>query len=51
MDRIILARSVEGPRRKYYQITEEGQKVIQQRMNDYKDLYQALDLLKEEKYE
>ena len=43
--------SVEGPRRKYYQITEEGQKVIQQRMNDYKDLYQALDLLKEGKYE
>ncbi|MCD8509366.1 MAG: PadR family transcriptional regulator [Bacillus sp. (in: Bacteria)] len=43
--------SEEGPRRKYYQITQEGQEVVQQRMNDYKDLYQALEFLKEGKNE
>ncbi len=32
--------SVDGPRRKYYHITGEGQEVVQHRINDYKNLYQ-----------
>lgn len=43
--------SVDGPRRKYYRITEEGQKVIQYRMDDYKKLYHVLERLEEGNYE
>jgi len=43
--------SVEGPRRKYYKITEEGQRIVELRMNDYKELYQSLEKLKESNYE
>ncbi|MDX8047687.1 PadR family transcriptional regulator [Gracilibacillus sp. S3-1-1] len=43
--------SMEGPRRKYYKITEEGLEIVQQRMNDYKELYQALERLQEGKNE
>lgn len=37
--------SAEGPRRKYYQITDEGKQIIEQRMNSYKEFYHALALL------
>ncbi|ADU30949.1 PadR family transcriptional regulator [Evansella cellulosilytica] len=39
--------SADGPRRKYYEITEEGKVVVELRMNDYKELYKALEHLKE----
>ncbi len=42
--------SENGPRRKYYQITEEGEKIVQQRLNYHKKLYEALESLKEGKY-
>lgn len=39
--------SDDGPKRKYYQITEEGLKVAHQRMKDYTVFFQALESLKE----
>lgn len=43
--------SADGPRRKYYQITSLGQRVIKHRMKDYKNLYLALERLEEGNYE
>lgn len=39
--------SESGPKRKYYQITEEGGHIISQRMDDYRKLFNALKLLEE----
>ncbi|SDN27597.1 DNA-binding transcriptional regulator, PadR family [Fictibacillus solisalsi] len=39
--------SMEGPRRKYYQITEEGRLLLTERMAKYKEIYDALTLLGE----
>lgn len=42
--------SEEGPSRKYYKITKEGQEIVKTRMDDYKELYQGLELMKEGKF-
>lgn len=42
--------SVEGPRRKYYKITKEGQEIVKTRMCDYQELYQNLERIKEGKF-
>ncbi|WP_373869419.1 PadR family transcriptional regulator [Fictibacillus barbaricus] len=39
--------SLEGPRRKYYQITKEGSLILADRIEKYKEIYEALLLLGE----
>lgn len=34
--------SVDGPRRKYYQITAEGEQVVTERLIKYGEIYEAL---------
>lgn len=34
--------SEEGPRRKYYQITEKGEKIVRQRWDNYETIYNVL---------
>ena len=43
--------STDGPKRKYYRITKEGEKVIQFRMKDFEKLYHALKRLEDGNYE
>ena len=40
--------SIDGPKRKYYQINKEGSKVLKERMEEYKQVYDALMLLGKE---
>lgn len=37
--------SQDGPKRKYYKITEEGIKIVENRMLDYKHVYESLNSL------
>ncbi|MGE6553055.1 PadR family transcriptional regulator [Bacillus mycoides] len=39
--------SNDGPKRKYYQITKEGTETLKERIEGYKEIYQALIKLKE----
>ncbi|WP_142505798.1 PadR family transcriptional regulator [Melghirimyces algeriensis] len=39
--------SNEGPRRKYYQITEEGRVILEYRIEKYKEMYASLQTLRE----
>lgn len=39
------ADSGEGPRRKYYQITSKGEKILSERIEKYKEMYEALIIL------
>jgi len=36
---------IDGPRRKYYQITEEGRGILKERIKEYKQIYSALMML------
>jgi PadR family transcriptional regulator, regulatory protein PadR len=38
--------SVDGPRRKYYQITLEGSEILNDRSDQFKEIYDALALLR-----
>lgn len=40
--------SQDGPKRKYYQITNEGNEILNNRLKDYQTVYNALNVLKEE---
>lgn len=37
-----------GPKRKYYQITKEGNEILKNRLTDYEAVYKALTTLKKE---
>lgn len=37
--------SGDGPKRKYYRITDEGREILNSRLHDYEAVYQALMLL------
>ncbi|PDY27005.1 PadR family transcriptional regulator [Bacillus thuringiensis] len=40
--------SLDGPRRKYYQITKEGQEILVNRLEKYKEIYDVLLIFGEE---
>lgn len=43
------AESEGGPKRKYYQITEEGREILSKRWADYKEMYNSLQTIAEVK--
>ncbi|BAC12904.1 hypothetical conserved protein [Oceanobacillus iheyensis HTE831] len=43
--------SEDGPRRKYYKITEEGESVAQKRISEYEELFDSLQSLRGGLYE
>ncbi|UOB98929.1 MULTISPECIES: PadR family transcriptional regulator [Bacillus cereus group] len=41
--------SAEGPKRKYYQITKKGEKILKERWSDYQKIYKELEeIIREE---